>query len=195
MKRVLVAVDDVKGSKSVLSMFNHLVRPPEDIILLHVERLEGSSLMIDMLGEAELSTLREELRDSEHKKELDVKAGQVLDFCKAKLEENGLTGIRTMVTDGVPAEEILKVARKENVDLIILGYSGKKGLNRFIAGSVARDVENNAKVPVLVAKRPAMWEEASIWIDAYYAVSFSTVVVLVMFFLGIIWEKVFMAYK
>ncbi len=195
MKRVLVAVDDVKGSKSVLAMFNHLVRPPEEIILLHVERLEGSSLMIDMLGEAELSTLREELKDSEHKKKLDMKAGQVLDFCKAKLEENGLTGIRTMVTDGVPAEEILKVSRKENVDLIILGYGRKKGLNRFIAGSVARDVENNAKVPVLVAKRPAMWEEASIWIDAYYAVSFSTVVVLVMFFLGIIWEKVFMAYK
>ncbi len=195
MKKVLVAVDDVKGSKSVLAMFNHLVRLPEEIILLHVERLEGSSLMIDMLGEAELSTLREELKDSEHKKKLDMKAGQVLEFCKAKLEENGLTGIRTMVTDGIPAEEILKVSMKENVDLIILGYGRKKGLNRFIAGSVARDVENNAKAPVLVSRRPAIWEEASIWMDAYYAVSFSTVVIVVMFFLGIIWEKVFLSIK
>ena len=37
---------------------------PEEIILLYVEKLEGSSLMDDMLGEAELSTLREE---REHK--------------------------------------------------------------------------------------------------------------------------------
>jgi len=62
MKKVLIAVDDTKGSKAVLSVFKNLVRPPQEVLLLHVQRLEGKSLMIDMLGEAELSTLRESLK-------------------------------------------------------------------------------------------------------------------------------------
>jgi hypothetical protein len=55
------AVDDTKGSKSVLSVFKNLVRPPEEVVLLHVERLEGKTLMIDMLSECEITTLKESL--------------------------------------------------------------------------------------------------------------------------------------
>ena len=76
MKKVLIAVDDTKGSKAVLSVFKNLVRPPQDVWLLHVQRLEGKSLMIDMLGEAELSTLRESLKGTEYKEELDRKSEQ-----------------------------------------------------------------------------------------------------------------------
>jgi nucleotide-binding universal stress UspA family protein len=195
MEKILVAVDGTKGSKYVLSVFNNLVRPPEEVILLHVERLEGRSLMIDMLGEAELSTLREELRGTEHKKELDRKAEKILDYCRRKLEDSGLTCVKTLIGEGIPAEEILKVARKENVELIILGYSESKGLNRFITGSVARDVEKKAKVPVLVARKPAIWDDTSLWRDASYAASLATVVVLFVFVLGIILEKVFLPYK
>lgn len=195
MNKVLVAVDGTKGSKYVVSVFDNLVRPPEEVILLHVERLEGGSLMIDMLGEAELSTLRDELKDTEYKKELDRKAEKVLDHCRRKLEDSGLTSVKTVIRDGIPAEEILKVAKKENVELIILGYSGSKGLNRFISGSVARDVEKKAKVPVLMAKKPAVWDEPSLWRHAYYAVSLATVVVLFVFVLGFILEKVFLPYK
>jgi nucleotide-binding universal stress UspA family protein len=195
MEKILVAVDNTKDSKYVLSVFNNLVMPPEEVILLHVERLEGRSLMIDMLGEAELSTLREDLKDTEHKKELDRKAEKVLGYCRRKLEDSGLTSVKTLIRDGIPAEEILKVAKKENVELIILGCSEGKGLNRFIAGSVARDVEKKAKVPVLVAKKPAIWEETSVWRDASYAVSLATVVALFVFVLGIMLEKVFLTYK
>ena len=52
MKKVLIAVDDTKGSQAVLSVFHNLVRPPEEVLLLHVERLEGRSMMIDMLSES-----------------------------------------------------------------------------------------------------------------------------------------------
>ena len=195
MKKILIAVDGTKGSKCVLSVFDNLVRPPEEVILLHVERLEGRSLMIDMLGEAELSTLRDELKDTEHKKELDRKAEKVLAYCRRKLEEAGLTSVRTVVRDGIPAEEILRVARNENVELIVLGYGESKGLSRFITGSVARDVEKKAKVPVLVAKKPALWEETSVLKHASYAVSLATVVVVFMFVLGMILEKVFLNYR
>jgi len=155
MKKVLIAVDDSKASESVVSVFSNLVRPPEEVILLHVERLEGRSMMIDMLGEAELSTLKESLKGTEYKEELDRKAEKILDHYKKKFENQGLIYIRTMVREGIPSEEIAKVAEEENVELVIVGYSGKKGLNRLITGCVSKEVERKSKAPVIVAKEKA----------------------------------------
>ncbi|TAL27011.1 MAG: universal stress protein [Nitrospirae bacterium] len=192
MKKVLIAVDDTKGSKAVLAAFQNLVQRPEEVILLHVERLLGRSLMINTLGEADLAILREELKDTEYKKELDRKAEKILNYYKKEIEGVGLFSIKNLIKDGIPSEEILKTAEEEKVELILLGCSRKEGLNRLITGSVAQDVEKNAKVPVLTAKRPVLCEEAYTWRDAYYAVSLSTVIILAMFFLGIVFEKVFL---
>ena len=190
MKKVLIAVDDTKSSKAVLSTFCNLVKRPEAVVLLHVEKLEGKSLMIDMLGETELSTLKESLKGTEYKEELDIKAGKILDYYKKELADGGRIRVKTMLRDGHPADEILRVAEDEGVELIILGYSAKKGLNRLITGSIAKEVERQSNVPVLVAKKPAMMcEEAYTWRDAYYAISLFTVVVLVMFILGVVLEK------
>lgn len=152
MKKVLIAVDETKGSKAVLSVFKNLVRPPQEVLLLHVERLEGKSIMIDMLGPAELSTLKESLKDTDYKEELDIKAQKILNYYKRELEDGGLITVRTLIREGIPADEISKVAEEENVDLIIMGSNGKRGLMRLVTGCVSKEVENNASVPVLVAK-------------------------------------------
>ena len=152
MKKVLISVDDTKGSKAVLSVFKNLVRPPQEVLLLHVQRLEGKSLMIDMLGDAELSTLRESLRDTEYKEELDRKSEQILNYYKRELEDGGLISIRTMIRDGIAADEILKVAEEEKVDLIITGANENKGMMRIIAGCLPAEVERRSTVPVLVGK-------------------------------------------
>jgi len=155
MKRILIAVDETSGSKAVLSVFNNLVRPPEEVLLLHVMRLQGKSLMIDMLSEAELSTLKESLEGTEYKETLVKKAETVLAYFKKELESSGLISVRTILREGIPGDEILKVAEEENVDLIIVGDNGKRGLVRLITGCVSKDVEKNAMVPVLVGKRDA----------------------------------------
>ena len=41
-------------------------------------------------------------------------------------------------------------ANEENIDLIVMGSSGKSGFDRFIMGSVADKVVNSAKCAVLV---------------------------------------------
>jgi len=159
MKKVLIAVDDTKGSKSVLSVFKNLVRPPEEVLLLHVERLEGKSLMIDMLGQAELSTLKESLKGTDYKEELDRNAQKVLNYYRKELEDGGLISVRTIIREGIPADEITKVAEEENVDLIIMGSSGKSGLVRLVTGCVSKEVEKSAAVPVIVAKGAAAANE------------------------------------
>jgi nucleotide-binding universal stress UspA family protein len=189
MKKVLIAVDGTKASKAVLATFNNSVQLPQEVILLHVQRLEGRSLMIDMLGEAELSTLKESLKDTHHKEELDRKSQKILNYYKKEIEDSGFLNVRTATKDGHPADEILKFAQQEDVELIILGYSGRTGLNRLIAGSVAKEVEKKAEVPVLVAKRVSMCEEPYSWKDAYTAVTVTTAIMIGMFLLGIFLQK------
>ena len=61
-----------------------------------------------------------------------------------KLNEDDLK-ITHVIREGSPARVILEVAEDEDVDLIVMGSSGKSGFDRFIMGSV-----NSAKCAVLV---------------------------------------------
>ncbi len=153
MKKILIAVDDTKGSKTAFGFCSDACAcmRPESIILLYVERFEGRSLMTEMLPDSELSTLKNVLEGSEYKKALDSRATRVLEYYKKILEDRGLTGIRTIKKMGNPAEEILKVAKQEGVDLIIIGSRGRRTTHLFM-GSVSREVADSAEIPVLVVK-------------------------------------------
>ncbi|MEM8681378.1 MAG: universal stress protein [Planctomycetota bacterium] len=55
---------------------------------------------------------------------------------------------------GTPAEAILEVADEESVALIVMGTHGRRGLNRFVMGSVAEKIVRKAACPVLTIKQP-----------------------------------------
>ena len=63
----------------------------------------------------------------------------------------GVSVVREIV-EGYPADTIISVAEKENMNLIVVGYIGATGLERFLLGSVADKVVRNSKVPVLVVR-------------------------------------------
>ncbi len=65
---------------------------------------------------------------------------------------------RGVVVVGYAAEEILAVAEKEQVDLIVMGTHGRKGIDLILFGSVAEKVVKNAACPV-VTIRPTDGEE------------------------------------
>lgn len=152
MKKILIAVDETKSSLGVLEVFKNQVRPPEEVILVHVQRLLGRSLMGAMLGDAEMSTLKEMVKDTDLQEELDSKSEKVLSYYKKELENGGLFRIKSVTRAGNVTEEILKVAAEEKVDLMIMGCNGKSGLDRLISGCVTKDVERVTSVPVMVAK-------------------------------------------
>ena len=66
-----------------------------------------------------------------------------------KLNEDDLK-ITHVIKEGSPARCILEVAAEQDVDLIVMGSSGKSGFDRFIMGSVADKVVNSAKCAVLI---------------------------------------------
>jgi nucleotide-binding universal stress UspA family protein len=55
---------------------------------------------------------------------------------------------------GEPAEEIVRFARQHAYPLIVLGTHGRRGLRRFLLGSVAEQVVRMSEVPVLTWRAP-----------------------------------------
>ena len=54
--------------------------------------------------------------------------------------------------EGSPADKILKTIDERNIDLVVMGTSGKHGINRFLLGSVAENTMRSAPCPVLVIR-------------------------------------------
>lgn len=180
--KVLIAVDGTRATQAVLSTYSHLLRHPDEVVLLHVQRLEGASVMIDMLGEPELTTLKNSLAGTEHQRILDDRTEKILEHYRSKLSTPG-TAVKSVVRAGRPADEILAVAAAEGVDLVILGASGKNRLDRLITGSVAQEVESLAGVPVLRARRVVVCEEPYSWSDARAAITVCSCVAVGLFLL------------
>lgn len=154
MKKILVAVDETKGSKAA---FETAVKVcsciiPEAVVLCYVEKLEGRSFLDDvLLSVSEMSTLKEMLEGTEYQAALDKKARTVLDHYRKLMEEKGITNVKPVIRRGHPAEEILEAAKSENAEMIIIGSRGKRA-SRLLIGSVSREVVNNSEVPVLIVK-------------------------------------------
>ncbi len=65
--------------------------------------------------------------------------------------------ISTVVIDGYPDRRIIDVAEDSNMDMIVMGAKGLKGIKAFLIGSVTRSVAINSSRPVLIIK-PSQWE-------------------------------------
>ena len=75
--------------------------------------------------------------------------------------------MRKLSVKGVdPAAEIVRVARSEKVDLIVMATSGNTGLRRLLLGSVAQAVLRNAPCAVMTVKLPGTLQAANLADDS-----------------------------
>jgi nucleotide-binding universal stress UspA family protein len=153
MKNILVAANDTKGSERAVTKFIDIFSSchPETVVLLCVEKYDASFLMDEMLGDSEFFALKEALRGTEYQETLNRRAQKIVDYYKKFMENKGMTGIKTVVKIGHPAEEILNTAKEEDVDMIVMGSRGKR-FEPLMMGSVSREVANSADLPVLLIK-------------------------------------------
>ncbi|MEZ5042226.1 MAG: universal stress protein [Saprospiraceae bacterium] len=77
-------------------------------------------------------------------------------------EENnfGHIEIRHMLEEGEVVRNILAAAKKEEADIIVLGTTGARGLKGLFLGSVAGEVLENAKCPVLAVPAKTKFDGA-----------------------------------
>jgi nucleotide-binding universal stress UspA family protein len=82
---------------------------------------------------------------------------QVADAARRKLEaafslakaKAGNSKIETLLASGTPWEEILRVAKARDCDLIVLGTHGRRGFSHALLGSIAEKVVRLSPTPVL----------------------------------------------
>ena len=73
--------------------------------------------------------------------------------------------IRTVFKTGDPGDELLKLAVKEDVDLIIMGIKGRTDLEYIFVGSVAEKVFRRSPIPILSYRDEAIAERLKKHID------------------------------
>lgn len=64
-----------------------------------------------------------------------------------------LKDVESVVKRGIPYEEIIKFAKDNDIDLIIIGTLPRSGVERFFVGSTTQRVIRNAPCPVLVVTK------------------------------------------
>lgn len=70
---------------------------------------------------------------------------------RARMDE---LAVENVITDGDPAENIVKSAAARHAGLIVVGTHGRRGLRRLSVGSVAESVVRQSTVPVIVVRAP-----------------------------------------
>jgi nucleotide-binding universal stress UspA family protein len=71
-----------------------------------------------------------------------------------KKYKNSKVKIRTQVLVGLPVDKIVEFANRNNVDLIVMGRRGLKGISKFLRGlgSVSRSVSEKVNCTVMIVK-------------------------------------------
>lgn len=144
MKKILLAVDFSAGSPLALQ---HAVRIAEkfgaNLLLLHVVHEPAEAPGFYASKKAGKKVLRNMEQTAEQMME---------EFVSVHLKK--FKKFETHMAPGLPAPQIVKLAKKANADLIVVGTHGRSGLKRLMLGSVADRVIRSAPCPVLAVHEP-----------------------------------------
>src|SRR5579884_856920 len=133
-RKILVPLDHTSRDRAAIAHAAGLARPHRATLhLLHVEEGATSRLFGPLASTAEVYAGEEYFK------------GIV-----AALAAQGVDSELTVVHGRQPAEEIVRLARKLQPDLIVMGAHGHRGLKDLIFGNTINAVRHEVPVPVLV---------------------------------------------
>ena len=117
------------------------------VFLLHVVHGEGYFSTADFAISTEMM---QKINNAAFARAQDSLDKQLYGFPQAKEIEE--VEVVTNIRQGVPYEEILKEAKEQEIDLIVIASLGRSGISKYLIGSVSRNVLKGAKCPVLLTK-------------------------------------------
>jgi len=149
--KVLVPLDGSKVGEAALPAIGQLVEKlapgtKVELILIGVITLLRHWVVVGEASapvsytEEELNLIKERVEDYL------VKTGE-------SLKVKGIN-VRTIVSSGNAADEILKAADEEKADLIAMSTHGRSGLRRLAFGSITDKVLHRSRIPVLMVRAP-----------------------------------------
>ena len=84
-------------------------------------------------------------------KEMEAEGREIISRAEAYAKSER-ADYQSQLLQGVPAEEIVKAAQSEKVDLLVMGSRGLSEVRAFLLGSVSDKVGHHAKCPTLIVK-------------------------------------------
>jgi len=158
MKKILIALDYDPSAQKVAETGHKLAKAIKArTILLHVisnaayySSLNYSPIM-GFGGFSSVDTVQTDTAE-----ELKKVAQNFLDKSKQHL---GDEKIQTVVKDGFFGKTILNTATELNVDIIVMGTQGRRGLEKMLMGSVAENVLQLSLIPVFIIPTKTLEEK------------------------------------
>jgi nucleotide-binding universal stress UspA family protein len=142
LKRILLPTDFSESARHALTYATSFAREYKaEVLLLHVVENLTVGYASDLFP-VPMAEVFEEI--SGYAK---IEVGKLATEVRAK----GVT-VREQVVQGKPSLEILRIAREEAVDMIVLGTHGKGLLDQALFGSTAERVLRKAPCPVLTVR-------------------------------------------
>ena len=137
--KVLLAYDGSDASKKALKKAIEITsKEKAELVILSVTEPVCPVSITDKECSLFDSSLRAETKD-------------LLDKIKGEVSKEPVQ-IKTVVKEGRPAEEIIKFAKDNKMDLVVIGSHGRHGAKKFFLGSVSLRVAEHAPCSVYIAR-------------------------------------------
>jgi nucleotide-binding universal stress UspA family protein len=146
-EKILVPLDGSALAERAIRHAQEIARGTRSEILL----MQAVNFPLPVVPEAVL------IPDAKWLAEGKKEASAYLEGIAAPLREAGMR-VRTLLDERPPADAILHVATREEVDLIVMSTHGRGGFSRLLMGSVAESVFRATSRTVMLVKpgRPAV---------------------------------------
>ena len=151
-QRILVPFDGSKFSKNALNEAIKIAQMTDGIIylctIISMGNIVPPGSLLGLVKSASTGDLQKRLIRSAKIQAERLEQSQV-SYCKSK----GVKAYYKIIVNGNIAEEILKIAKKKTIDLIVIGSQGLHGIGKIKSlGSVSRKVSELASCPVLIVR-------------------------------------------
>ncbi|MGV8174981.1 MAG: universal stress protein [Methanothrix sp.] len=144
IKKILIATDGSDTSKrAVLVGIDMARRAGGSIIAIYVVDVSRIS---HLPGYAMIPGIKEKIIGL-----MEEEGKQATGFAEDRAREVNVP-CHKIISQGSPSQELLKLSRDLEADLLILGSRGRTGVEKYILGSVAEKVVLQSEVPVLLIK-------------------------------------------
>ena len=154
-QRILVPIDFSEDSLYALhSAATEFAKPGNTLVLMHVIEASGAdSGSAQLMSRGRMQAVSREAISTE--------SVEAPDLTTARMEQlkalaAPLTGswkaVETLVSAGVPTDNIIDTVKQQKIDLVIMGSHGKGGVAKILFGSTTYDVARRLRCAVLISK-------------------------------------------
>ena len=126
LKKILIATDGSDHARKAIGYASDIAtKYKATVYLIHVVPPVGSWAEVDV----------EKIQDNQQKF-----ANQIIEEAEKEVKKKGVESYQSTILQGQPAGEIIEFARKNNVDMIVMGSHGAGKVEMLMLGSVSNKV-------------------------------------------------------